>query len=70
MSLKSCRSTLSSSHVDRVTTVLSRGKSCRIESPNVAPTPKLHNVTGVWKTETTEQISWNFNALDFGFDGR
>jgi hypothetical protein len=50
MSLKSCCSTLSSSHVDRVTTVLSRGKSCRMDSPKVAPTPRLHSVTGVWNT--------------------
>lgn len=32
-----------------VTTVLSRGKSCNIDSPKVAPTPKLHKVTGICK---------------------
>lgn len=30
-----------------MTTVLSRGRSCRIDSPNVAPTPKLQSVTGL-----------------------
>lgn len=43
---KSCCSTRNNSQVVLVTTVLSLGKSYRIDSPNVAPTPKLHNVTG------------------------
>lgn len=46
ISRKSCCSTRSSSQVVFVTTVLSLGRSCRIDSPNVAPTPKLHSVTG------------------------
>lgn len=46
---KSCCSTRSSSQVVFVTTVLSLGKSCRIDSPKVAPTPKLHSVTGCRK---------------------
>lgn len=29
-----------------MTTVLSRGRSCKMLSPNVAPTPRVHNVTG------------------------
>lgn len=45
MRRKSCCSTRSSSQVVFVTTVLSRGKSCSIDSPNVAPTPRLHKVT-------------------------
>lgn len=47
MILKSFRSILSSSHVDRVTTVLSRGESFNTDSPNVAPTPRVHSVTDV-----------------------
>lgn len=43
---KSCCSTRNNSQFVFVTTVLSRGKSCNMDSPNVAPTPKLHNVTG------------------------
>lgn len=47
ISRKSCCSTRSSSHVVFVTTVLSRGKSCNTDSPNVAPTPRLHSVIGL-----------------------
>lgn len=47
MSRKSCCSTRRSSHVVFVTTVLSRGRSCSTDSPNVAPTPRLHNVIGL-----------------------
>lgn len=46
---KSCCSTRNNSQVVFVTTVLSRGRSCKIDSPNVAPTPKLHSVTGLCK---------------------
>lgn len=44
---KSCCSTRNNSQVVFVTTVLSRGRSCKIDSPNVAPMPKLHNVAGL-----------------------
>lgn len=45
ISLKSFRSILSNSQVDWVTTVLSLGESLRTDSPNVAPTPRVHSVT-------------------------
>lgn len=47
ISRKSCCSTRNNSHVVFVTTVLSRGKSCRTDSPNVAPTPRLQRVIGL-----------------------
>lgn len=47
ISRKSCCSTRNNSHVVFVTTVLSRGKSCRTDSPKVAPTPRLHSVMGL-----------------------
>ena len=61
ISLKSFRSILSNSQVDRVTTVLSLGKSLRTDSPNVEPTPRVHSVTDACKTETSEhqlQSEW------------
>lgn len=51
INLKSCCSTRRSSQVVCVTTVVSLGKSCKIDSPNVAPTPNVHNVTGTCKIE-------------------
>lgn len=46
ISRKSCCSTRNNSHVVFVTTVLSRGKSVKTDSPNVAPTPRLQSVIG------------------------
>lgn len=58
ISLKSYCSTLSNSHVVCVTTVLSLGRSCRMDSPNVAPTPKVHSVTGTWNKEFMNIPFW------------
>lgn len=55
MRRKSCCSTRSSSQVVFVTTVLSRGKSCSIDSPNVAPTPRLHKVTELCREKRREE---------------
>lgn len=63
---KSCCSTRNNSQVVLVTTVLSRGKSCKIDSPNVAPTPKLHSVTGTWK-RNNEKIELFFCAFFLWF---
>lgn len=61
ISRKSCCSTRSNSHVVFVTTVLSRGMSCSTDSPNVAPTPRLQRVIGLYghndKREGIERIN-------------
>lgn len=62
---KSCCSTRNNSQVVLVTTVLSRGRSCNIDSPKVAPTPKLHKVTGIWnETERQREREININSLE------
>jgi hypothetical protein len=62
ISRKSCCSTRNNSHVVFVTTVLSRGKSWRTDSPKVAPTPRLQSVIGLWKWEKNKneliELSW------------
>lgn len=58
---KSCCSTRNNSQVVFVTTVLSRGKSCKIDSPKVAPTPRLHNVAGICNEQTRKKIYINKN---------
>jgi hypothetical protein len=63
ISRKSCCSTRNNSHVVFVTTVLSRGMSCRTDSPNVAPTPRLQSVIGL--CEMNRKFGRTINYLSF-----